>query len=116
MDINVQTTSHEGLRAWFELLRTSREGLMPKYWVDRECQTTHCSNPECRSLTIGRLASRNWELRQAEGTGHLYAFRHRRACSWHERADIDPQTSFTSQPLERAYVYWAQLEHKLNHK
>lgn len=115
MGSNVQTTSHEGLRAWFELLRTERYGLMPKYWVDREYQTTHCSNPECRPLTIGRLASRNWGLRQAEGTGHLYASRHLRTCSWCEHIDIGPQTSFTSQPLERAYVYWAQLEHKLNH-
>ena len=116
MGSNVQTTSHEGLRAWFELLRTSREGLMPKYWVDREYQTTHCSNPECEALTIGKLASRNWELRRAEGTGQLYAFRHHRLCSWREHTDIDPQTNFTSQPLERAYVYWAQFEHKFNRK
>ena len=110
------STKHEGLRAWFELLRTERHGQMPKYWVDRKYQTTHCSNPECASLTIGKLASRNWELRQEEGTGHLYSYRHCRACSWYERVDIDYQTSFTSQPLERAYVYWAQLEHKLNRK
>ncbi len=116
MDNKLQTPSHPGLRAWFKLLRTSRVGPMPKYWVDRECQTTHCSNPACKSLTIGRQASRNWELRREEGTGHLYAYRHRRPCSWHKRAGIYAQTSFTSKPLERAYVYWAQFEHKFNHK
>ena len=116
MGANVQTTSHEGLRTWFELLRTSREGLMPKYWVARKYQTTHCSNPECESLTIGELASRNWGLRQAEGTGRLYAFRHNGLCPWMQHVDDVSQNSFTTKPLERAYVYWAQLEHKLNHK
>lgn len=116
MGRNVQTTSHQGLNAWFELLRTERHGPMPKYWVDQEGQTTHCSNPKCRSLTIGKLASRNWELRREEGTGRLHAYRHYWLCSWYEHVEIASQTSFTSQPLERAYVYWAQLEHKLNHK
>ena len=116
MDSNVQTTSHEGLRAWFELLRTERYGLMPKYWVDQEYQTIHCSHPDCEPLTIGKLASKNWGLRQAEGTGHLYSYRHRRLCSWREHVGISSQTSFTTKPLERAYVYWAQFEHKFNHK
>jgi hypothetical protein len=114
MDTIIQTTSHPGLRAWFELLRTSRDGLMPKYWVGQGQRTIHCSYPECVSLTIRRLASRNWGLRRIETTGHLYAFRHDESCSWCKYVDIDSQTSFTSQPLERAYVYWAQFEHKTN--
>lgn len=51
---------HEGLRAWFEVLRTSREGPMPKYEVCQEYGFIHCSSPECGSLTIGALRTTNW--------------------------------------------------------
>lgn len=110
------STKHEGLRAWFEVLRTSREGLMPKYWVDPEYDSIHCSHPECRPLTIGVLPPRDWERRQRDGMGYLFAFRHQAVCLWRQQVGVDPQFSFTTQPLERAYLYWAQFEHKLNHK
>ena len=116
MGSNVQTTSHEGLRAWFEVLRTSREGLMPKYWVDREDQTTHCSHPKCRQLAIAALRPMNWVDRQRNGANYLFAFRHGDLCPWMQHVDDGSQNSFTTKPLERAYVFWAQLEHKLNHK
>ena len=116
MGSNVQTTSHEGLRAWFEVLRTSRDGLMPKYKVDQVHGSIHCSSPECGSLTIGELRTTDWVARQQYGTNYLFAFRHKESCAWRQRVGGASQNSFTTKPLERAYVYWAQLEHKLNHK
>lgn len=116
MDTIVQTTSHPGLRAWFELLRTERRGLMPKYWVDRRQDIVQCLYPGCGSLTIRTLSSRNWSLRQRRGPGYLFASRHQGVCPWHRRVGSASQNSFTTQPLERAYIYWAQFEHKLTHK
>lgn len=116
MGSNVQTPSHEGLRAWFELLRTERRGQMPKYWVDRKYDSIHCSHPECKRLTIGALAPEDWDLRQRDGSSYLFAFRHRESCPWQQRVDMGAQNSFTTQPLERAYLYWARFEHKFNHK
>ena len=116
MDINVQTSSHLGLRAWFELLRTSREGLMPKYLVKQKYDCIRCSYPNCRALSIQALEATRWERRQCDGGGYLCAFRHSKLCPWRNRVGVNSQNSFTTEPLERAYVYWAQLEHKLNHK
>ena len=110
------STKHEGLRAWFELLRTSREGLMPKYWVRDPYNSVHCSNQKCKCLTIAVLGTRSWAQRRVDGSIYLHSFRHHGSCPWRECVDIDSQNGFTVQPLERAYVYWAQLEHKLNHK
>ena len=110
------STQHEGLTAWFELLRTERCGRMPKYWVDREYDSIHCSHSKCRSLTIGGLGSENWELRQRNGPSYLFAFRHHDSCPWQQRVDMGAQNSLTTQPLERAYLYWARFKHKLNHK
>lgn len=110
------SAKHEGLRAWFEVLRTSREGLMPKYQVHQESTYIHCSNPECKGLTAGEPTTASWVLRQRGGPGYLYAFRHQESCPWRQRVGISLRYSFTTKPLERAYVYWAQLEHKLNHK
>ena len=110
------STKHEGLRAWFELLRTSRDGQMPKYWVDRAYKSTHCSSPECRALTVEVLVPMDWEQRRRDGLGYLFAFRHHESCPWERRVGTGPQFSFTTQPLERAYLYWAQFEHNLNHK
>lgn len=115
MGNDVQTPSHQGLRAWFELLRTSRDGLMPKYRVDRVHGVIHCSYPRCESLTIGEPRTRGWVDRQQDGTNYLFAYRHSDPCPWQQRVGIASQNSFTTQPLERAYVYWAQLKHKLNH-
>lgn len=106
---------HEGLRAWFELLRTSRVGPMPKYWVDKHQDTTQCSHPECGPLTI-RLQPTHWEPRQRDGTIYLFAFRHHGLCPWQQRVGSAARNSFTTQPLERAYLYWALFEHNLNHK
>ena len=114
MDITVQTTSHLGLSAWFELLRTSRDGLMPKYWVRSPYGSLHCSN--CLDLCVRALSTMNWETRQQDGTNRLCAFRHHESCAWRQEVGTDSRSGFTAQPLERAYVYWAQLEHKLNHK
>ena len=116
MDNNAQTTSHEGLRAWFEVLRTSRQERMPKYKVYQEYESIHCSSPGCGSLTIGALRPMGWVDRQRNGTNYLFAFRHQESCAWRQRVGRASQNSFTTKPLERAYVYWAQLEHKLNHK
>ena len=116
MGSNVQTASHEGLRAWFEVLRTEREGLMPKYKVNQVHVSIHCSSPECGSLTIGELRTTDWVGRQQYGTNYLFGFRHRESCAWMQHVDDMSRNSFTTKPLERAYVYWAQLEHKLNHK
>ena len=115
MDNNAQTTSHEGLRAWFELLRTSREGLMPKYQVDQVHESIHCSYTGCRRLDIGMLKPTSWVDRQQSGTNYLFAFRHSDLCPWMQHVDDTPRNSFTTKPLERAYVYWAQFEHKFNH-
>lgn len=115
MGSNVQTPSHEGLRAWFELLRTSRNGPMPKYQVHG---SIHCSYPECKNLTAGVLRTTSWVERQRDGTNYLCAFRHSDLCPWQKqvyRDYRDSRNSFTSQPLERAYVYWARFEHKFNH-
>lgn len=112
---NVQTPSHQGLNAWFEVLRTEREGLMPKYWVYQVRGSIHCSHPECKPLTIGALRPMGWVERQRIGTNYLYTCRHSDACPWQKQVHKGSQNSFTSQPLERAYVYWAQLEHKFNH-
>lgn len=109
-------TEHEGLRAWFELLRTERRGLLPKYWVDQEYRTIQCSHPECRPLTVGLLIPMDWGMRQKDGMGYLFAFRHHGSCPWQQRVGSASQNSFTTQPLERAHLYWALFEHKLNHK
>lgn len=116
MVINVQTPSHQGLKAWFELLRTSRVGPMPKYWVDKHQDTVQCSHPQCGPLTIELLIGRSWGLRQRDGTIYLFAFRHHGSCPWQQRVGSASQNSLTTQPLERAYLYWARFEHKLNHK
>lgn len=116
MGRDAQTPSHEGLRAWFELLRTEREGLMPKYQVHKVRGSIHCSYPKCQRLTIGVLRTMGWVERQQDGTNYLLAFRHSNSCPWIQHVDDMSQNSFTTKPLERAYVYWAQLEHKLNHK
>ncbi len=115
MGSNVQTTSHEGLKAWFELLRTSREGLMPKYQVHQVYGHIHCSYTACQQLVIGMLKPTSWVDRQQDGTNYLFAFRHSDSCPWMQHVYDMPRNSFTTKPLERAYVYWAQLEHKLNH-
>ena len=107
---------HAGLRAWFEVLRAERDGLMPKYWVRDPYGSVHCSNQKCTCLTIAVLRTMSWAQRRVDGPGYLYSFRHHGSCPWHECVSADSQNTFTSQPLERAYVYWAQLEHKLNHK
>ena len=109
-------TKHEGLRAWFEVLRTSRVGPMPKYWVYQARRSIHCSYPKCQHLTTGELRPWSWVDRQQGGTNYLFAFRHSNSCPWMQHVGDVPQNGFTVQPLERAYVYWAQLEHKLNHK
>lgn len=106
---------HEGLRAWFEVLRTSRNGPMPKYWVHQVRGSIHCSYPTCRRLTTGALRTTSWEERQQGGTNYLFAFRHSDLCPWMQHVDDTSQNSFTNKPLERAYVYWAQLEHKFHH-
>lgn len=116
MSSNVQTTSHPGLNAWFELLRTERCGRMPKYWVAREHRTVQCSYPACEALSIELLVGRSWGLRQRDGSSYLFAFRHHGLCPWQQRVGSASQYSFTTQPLERAYLYWAKLERKLNHK
>ena len=116
MDNELQTPSHPGLRAWFELLRTSREGRMPKYKVNQGCESIHCSSPECGSLTIGALRTANWVHRKQNGTNYVFAFRHKESCAWRQRVGGASQNSFTTQPLESAYIYWALFEHKLNHK
>lgn len=116
MGRNAQTTSHEGLRAWFEVLRTSRDGRMPKYWVYQVRGSIHCSHPECQQLAVGILRTTSWVDRQQDGTNYLFAFRHSELCPWMQHINDVSQNSFTTKPLERAYVYWAQLEHKLNHK
>lgn len=110
------STKHEGLRAWFELLRTSRNGLMPKYQVDREHDSIHCSHQKCVSLTTAVLMPMNWERRWKDGSGYLFACRHHKHCPWQQHLGDNAQSSFTTQPLERAYLYWAQIEHKLNLK
>ena len=110
------STEHEGLRAWFELLRTSRVGPMPKYWVDPRQYIVQCLHPGCDSLTIRTLAARNWRLRQRNVPGYLFASRHQGICPWHQQVGPASQNSFTTQPLERAYLYWALFEHNLNHK
>lgn len=110
------STEHEGLRAWSELLRTSREGLMPKYWVGQRGPSFHCTHPKCRARTIGPLVPESWEERRIDSMLCLFAYRHHESCPWSQHIDNMSQTSFTTQPLERAYLYWAQLEHKLNHK
>ena len=116
MNNNVQTPSHEGLRAWFEVLRTSRDGRMPKYWVDQVHGSIHCSYPKCKNLTTRELRTTSWEERQQNGTNYLYAFRHSNSCPWMQHVDDMSRNGFTTKPLERAYVYWTQLKHKLNHK
>ena len=116
MGRDAQTTSHQGLRAWFEVLRTSREGRMPKYQRNQAYESIHCSYPECRRLTIGALRTTDWVGRQQYGTNYLCAFRHQESCAWRQHVSGDSQNSFTTKPLERAYIYWTQLEHKLNHK
>lgn len=116
MDINVQTTSHLGLRAWYEVLRTERYGQLPKYWVDPVHGPIHCSYPDCMPLAVSALAARRWELRQRRGSNHLFASRHNKLCPWQQQVGSTQRHSFTTKPLERAYVYWAQLEYKLNHK
>lgn len=114
MDINVQTTSHLGLRAWFEVLRTSRNGLMPKYRVRSPYGSMQCSN--CLDLCVRALSTMHWETRRQFGSSCLHSFRHHKSCAWRQEVGTDFQSGFTAQPLERAYVYWAQLEYKLNHK
>lgn len=115
MDNELQTPSHPGLRAWFELLRTEREGLMPKYWVREPYESIYCSYTACQRLDIGMLRTTNWVDRQQGGTNHLFAYRHSNSCPWMQHVNDMSRNSFTTKPLERAYVYWAQLEHKLNH-
>ena len=117
MDNELQTPSHPGLRAWFELLRPSRDGRMPKYKVDdQEYVFIHCSSPECCRLAVGALRTTDWVDRQQSGTNYLFAFRHKESCAWRQRVGGASQSSFTTQPLESAYIYWALFEHKLNHK
>lgn len=110
------STKHEGLRAWFKVLRTSRDGLMPKYWVRDPYDSVHCSHPDCLCLTVSTLGPKGWAVRQCDGSIYLHCFRHRKDCPWVRKVGTASRNGFTVQPLERAYVYWAQLEHKLNHK
>ena len=107
---------HGGLRAWFEVLRTSRNGLMPKYWVAQDSESVSCSHRKCTSLTTAVLMPMNWERRWKDGRGYLFAHRHHKLCPWQQRLGDNAQSSFTTQPLERAYIYWALFEHKFNHK
>ena len=89
---------------------------MPKYKVCQMDVSIHCSYPGCRRLTVGALRTTDWVGRQQYGTNYLFAFRHQESCAWRQRVGRASKNSFTTKPLERAYVYWAQLEHKLNHK
>ena len=116
MGRDAQTPSHQGLKAWFELLRTARDGLMPKYQVYEASGTVHCSYRNCTSLTTAVLMPMNWEQRWRDGRGYLFAYRHHKHCPWQQHLGDNAQSSFTTQPLERAYIYWALFEHKLNHK
>ena len=114
MDINVQTTSHLGLRAWYEVLRTERDGQLPKYWVNPTHGYTQCL--DCLELCAKAPTTMDWEKRQKQGVSYLFASRHHRLCAWQQQVGSAQQHSFTTKTLERAYVYWAQLEYKLNHK
>lgn len=116
MGRDAQTTSHQGLRAWFEVLRAERNGHLPRYWVREPYDSVHCSHPDCTRLTASELSPTSWEERLRDGTLYLFAFRHGGRCPWMQHVDDMSQNGFTTKPLERAYVYWAQLKHKLNHK
>lgn len=109
------STQHEGLRAWFELLRTERYGQRPKYQVDWQGHIC-CSYPGCKLLAVTGLTYKHVRLRQKRGPGYLFASRHRGPCPWYQRGGNPSQNSFTTQPLERAYLYWALFEHNLTHK